>query len=111
MSLLFQSEGIIDRIKESKKIEEIIRENARNQTPHAILLWAETGYGKSAVMQKVKDSFANQAIRIVIVNTPPINNTTPIEGQYLNYIASAIDDSVHNQFSLETFLSSYQSHI
>lgn len=111
MSLTLQTESIIDRVNESQKIEEIIRTNARNQTAHALLLWAETGYGKSAIMRKVKDNFANQPVRIVIVDTPPVNTTTPVEGQYLSYIAGAIDETIHSQFSLEKFLYSSQSHI
>lgn len=111
MSLIFRKDDIVDRIKEAQTIESIIRETARNGAAHAIVLWANTGYGKSAIMRKVKSFFDGQAIQIAIVETPPTNSTTPIEGQYLNYIAETLDRVLADQLSLKQFLLSYHNGI
>lgn len=111
MSLIFRKDDIVDRIKEAQTIESIIRETARNGATQAIVLWADTGYGKSAIMRKVKSFFDGQPIQIAIVETPPTNSTTPIEGQYLNYIAETLDRVLSGQLSLKQFLLSFQNKI
>ncbi len=111
MSLILQNDGIVDRIKEAQTIESIILETARNRGTHAIMLWADTGYGKSAIMRKVQSFFEDQHIQVVIVDTPPTNNATPIEGKYLNYIAETLNRALAEQFSLKEFLLSFHNEI
>ena len=96
MSLIFEYGEIVDRKKETEKIEQIIRNSVRERISHAIVIWADSGYGKSAIMQKVKMAFEDQPLRIAIAETPPSNNATSVEGQYLNYIAEAIDRTLKN---------------
>ncbi|MBO5511201.1 MAG: hypothetical protein J6B24_05660, partial [Clostridia bacterium] len=109
MSVVFEHGAIIDRINETKTVEAIIKKNINNQKAHAIVIWADSGYGKSAIMQKVMVSLNNQSIHVIIVDTPPTNTTTPIEGQYLNYIAEAINTALQDEFPIESFLYSSQS--
>ncbi len=111
MSLIFRKDDIVDRVKEAQAIESLIREAARNGTAQAIVLWADTGYGKSAIMRKVKSFFDGQPIKVAIVETPPTNSTTPIEGQYLNYIAETLDRVLAGQLSLKQFLLSFHNEI
>ena len=111
MSLILRKDDIVDRIKEAQTIELIIRETARNRTVQAIVLWADTGYGKSAIMRKVKSFFDGQPLQVAIVETPPTNSATPIEGQYLNYIAETLDRVLAGQLSLKQFLLSSRNGI
>lgn len=104
MSLILRKDNIVDRIHETRAIESIIRETARDGLVHAIVLWADTGYGKSAIMRKVKSIFDGQPLQVAIVETPPTNSTTPIEGQYLNYVAETLDRVLAEQLSLKQFL-------
>lgn len=111
MSIVLRKNDIVDRIKEAQTIESIILETARSGVSQAIVLWADTGYGKSAIMRKVKSFFDGQAIQVAIVETPPTNSATPIEGQYLNYIAETLDRVLANQLSLKQFLLSFHNEI
>ena len=112
MSLIWrQGDSIVDRAKEAQIIESIIRETARNTDVHAIVLWADTGYGKSAIMRKVQSYFEGQPLKIAIVETPPSNETTPVEGQYLTYIADTLNRDLAGQLSLKDFLTSVHNRI
>lgn len=113
MSLIWRhrQDDIVDRTKEAQTIESIIRENARNTDVHAIVLWADTGYGKSAIMRKVQSYFKGQPLQIAIVETPPSNEATPVEGQYLTYIADTLDRDLVDQLSLKDFLTSVHNQI
>lgn len=111
MSLILRNDDIVDRIKEAQTIESIIREAARETAAHAIVLWADTGYGKSAIMRKVQSFFDGQSLQVAIVETPPSNSATSVEGQYLNYIAETLDRVLANQLSLKQFLLSFRNEI
>lgn len=111
MSLILRKDNIVDRVKEAQTIESIIRETARSEGVHAIVLWADTGYGKSAIMRKVQAFFDGQPLQVAIVETPPTNTATPIDGQYLNYIAEALNRVLAKQFPLKQFLFSFRNEI
>lgn len=111
MSLILRKDDIVDRVKEAQTIESIIRETARDGTVHAIVLWAETGYGKSAIMRKVQSFFHEQPLQIAIIETPPTNSATPVEGQYLNYIAETLNRVLADQLPLKDFLMSFRNEI
>lgn len=111
MSLIFEQGDIVDRANETNKIEQIIKQCVKDVASHAIIIWADSGYGKSAIMGKVKSIFEGRPVRVAIAETPPSNNATSTEGQYLCYIAEAIDHTLKEQFSLENFLYSPASNI
>ena len=111
MSLIFRNDDIVDRIKEAQTIETIIRQAAREKAAHAIVLWADTGYGKSAIVRKVQSFLDGQPLQIAIVDTPPSNSATSVEGQYLCYIAETLDRVLANQLSLKQFLLSAHNEI
>lgn len=111
MSLIIQKEDIVDRVIEAGTIESVIREAARNREARAIVLWGDSGYGKSAIVQKVQANLAGEPLQIAIVETPPTNNATPIEGQYLNFIAETLDQALAEQLSLRKFLRSIHNEI
>lgn len=111
MSLILRKNDIVDRVKEAQTIESIIRETARSGKTEAIVLWADTGYGKSAIMKKVQSFFEGQPIQVAIVETPPTNSATPIDGQYLNYIAEALNRVLAKQLPLKQFLLSFRNEI
>lgn len=111
MSLILRKDDIVDRVKEAQTIESIIRETARSGGTQAIVLWADTGYGKSSIMRKVQSFFDGQPIQVAIVETPPTNCATPIDGQYLNYIAETINRVLSEQLPLRQFLLSFRNEI
>lgn len=111
MSLIIRKDDIIDRDKEANTIESIIREAERNAVAHAIVLWADTGYGKSAIMEKVQSIFKGQPNQIAIVKTPPENSATPVEGKYLNYIAETLNKVLEKQLPIKEFLMSFRNQI
>lgn len=110
MSLLINNHSIIDRDREAKQIAQLLQDSTQ-RTSHVIILCADSGYGKSSIMYKVKQNYDNLCDRIVIVETPPSNNNiAPVEGQYLNYVAEALDSKFKSEYSLETFMHSTDSH-
>lgn len=111
MSLILRKDDIVDRVKEAQTIESIIREAARETAVHAIVLWADTGYGKSTIMRKVQSFFNGQPLQVAIVETPPANSATSVEGQYLNYIAETLNRVLTNQLPLRQFLRSFHNEI
>lgn len=109
MSLLINNCAIVDREYEAKRIAQLLRDSVQN-TSHVIILCADSGYGKSSIMYKVKEIYNDLSNQIVIVSTPPTNsNMAPMEGQYLSYIAEALNDKLKPKYSLESFLYSPDS--
>lgn len=111
MSLVLQNSDIVDRVKEAERIESIIRNTAKERAVHAIILRADTGYGKSAIMRKVQAILAGQPLQVAIVETPPANCATSVEGQYLNYIAETLNRVLARQLPLDQFLMSFHNKI
>ena len=109
MSLFINNYAIVDREREAKQIAQLLRENVQNKS-HVIILCADSGYGKSSIVYKVKEIYDDLSNHIVIVDTPPTNsNKAPVEGQYLSYIAETLNDKLKPGYSLESFLYSSDS--
>ena len=53
MSLFINNYAIVDREREAKQIAQLLRENVQNKS-HVIILCADSGYGKSSIVYKVK---------------------------------------------------------
>ncbi len=104
MSLLINNNAIVDREREAKQIGQLLQDSTQNVS-HVLILCADSGYGKSSIIYKVKEIYDNLNSQIIIVDTPPANsNMAPVEGQYLNYIAETLDNKLKPEYSLESFL-------
>lgn len=109
MSLIIKSynNSIVDRDHEAGQIARIIEMQSETKGSSVILLYADSGFGKSSVVEKVKEKYQSLKDRMIIVNTPPKNRTSAsVEGNYLNCIAEAINQKLLGVFTLEDFLDS-----
>ena len=107
MKTTFQTAQIIDREEYINNISSHIDECIVNNENSAIFLYGPSGIGKSSIMRKLNQERTKQP-PLVIVETPPINqDSTSTLGQYLSYIAQALN-KFHDStiYSLEFFLSS-----
>ncbi len=103
MSLFVYNSDILDRDIESDEIAEYIcSQKKRNR-----ILWvcADTGIGKTSLIKKALKK-QQSSKKIITVKTPPVNqNNCIIQGQYLSYIASAVNETLKDcGGSLKSFL-------
>ena len=109
MSLIINNHAVVDRDREAKQIAQLLQDRTSHSSS-VIILCADSGYGKSSIMHKVQEIYNDLTNKIVVVETPPTNNNTvPIDGQYLNYIAETLDEKLKPWYSLEKFLYSSDS--
>lgn len=95
MALFVYSSQILDRDIESTEIASFIDSNKRGNK----ILWvcADTGVGKTSLIKKANQK-KKSLKKFIEVKTPPSNeNNCIIQGQYISYIATAINKSLKDE--------------
>lgn len=95
---------IVDRKHEVHVITNAIKEHKESKLGAILVIWSDSGYGKSSIVKKVKDE-AEYQVDIISIEPPPTNiDQTPVDGRFISYIALAIDKFYSDSLSFKYFL-------
>jgi len=102
---IFSAIKLVDRKNETEMLFHDIQTKEDYSSNKTIILWADSGVGKSSVVQILK---SKPGLRrpIVVVETPPMNERELIgNGSFLSHIAMSFDDAFRGeQWSFEEYL-------
>lgn len=106
MSIVYNSDNFLDRVRETEEIVTFItQECSKNKV---LCVCGNTGVGKTALIKKALTQKQITNKEIIIAETPPVNqNECVVQGEYLRIIANKVNRCLCNiGYSMQDFFRS-----